>query len=50
MLKKQMEQIGSMAGQQGLVNQNERMASVLLENERKQKEFDEYLKNYLKKE
>lgn len=50
MLKKQMEQIGSMAGQQGLVNQNERMAQVLMDSERKQKEFDEYLKNYLKKE
>lgn len=48
MLKNQMERIENMVGEQGLVNQNQQIAKVIVENTRKEKEFDEFLKKYLK--
>ena len=43
MLKNQMEKIEQMAGGQGLLSQNQRLAKILQENRRKEKEFDEWL-------
>lgn len=44
MLKNQMERIEVMAGEQGLMSQNQRIAKIMAENHRKEKEFDEWLK------
>ena len=49
MLKSQMDRIDKMAGEQGVLGQNQRIARVMQENCRKEKEFDEWLKNIIKK-
>jgi len=50
MLKRQMEKIENMSGEQGLISQNQRFAKVLEENRRKEQEFDNWLKKYTKTE
>lgn len=49
MLKKQMERIEMMAGEQGLMSQNQRIAKVMAENRRKEEEFDRWVKEHLSK-
>lgn len=44
MLKSQMERIEAMVGEQGLISQNQRIAKLMEENRRKEKEFNEWLK------
>lgn len=47
MLKKQMEQIEAMAGEQGLATQNQRAGRILENQRRKEKEFDQWIKKKL---
>jgi len=47
MLKNQMERIEQMVGEQGLMSQNQRIAKVMAENQRKEKEFDEWIKKQM---
>ncbi len=49
MLKNQMEKIEQMVGEQGLMSQNQRIAKVMAENSRKEKEFDEWIKRQREK-
>ena len=49
MLKNQMDRIENMAGEQGLVSQNRRIAGIMGESRRKEDEFDELLKKQLGK-
>jgi len=44
MLKNQMERLEKMAGEQGLLSQNQRIAKFLEETRRKEKEFDEWIR------
>lgn len=48
MLKNQMERIELMAGGQGVLSQNQRIASLIEENRRKEKEFDIWIKDQLR--
>ena len=50
MLKKQMERIEEMSGEQGLVSGNQRIAKVMVENRRKENEFDKWLSEEFNKE
>jgi hypothetical protein len=45
MLKSQMDKIEQMVGEQGLMSQSQRIAKVMAENQRKEKEFDKWLKS-----
>lgn len=45
MLKRQMERIEEMVGEQGLMSNNQRIAKVMTENRRKEQEFDKWLKS-----
>lgn len=47
MLKNQMDRIENLVGEQGLLSQNQSIARVMAENRRKEKDFDQWLKNYL---
>lgn len=49
MLKNQMDQIEKMAGEQGLVSQNRKIAEVISESRRKEAEFDTWLKSQIDK-
>ncbi|MBU2595549.1 four helix bundle protein [Patescibacteria group bacterium] len=49
MLKKQMERIEVMAGEQGLMSQNQRFAKLMTENQRKEAEFDQWIRENLDK-
>jgi len=44
MLKNQMERIEMMVGEQGLISQNQRSAKSMVENQRREAEFDQLLK------
>ena len=44
MLRNQMERIEQMAGEQGLFSQNQRIAKMMEESRRKEKEFNEWLR------
>lgn len=48
MLKNQMEKIEQMVGEQGLMSQNQIIAKAMAESRRKEKEFDEWIKNQIK--
>ena len=45
MLKRQMERIEEMAGEQGLMGQNQRIANAMAENKRKEQAFDKWLED-----
>lgn len=47
MLKKQIERMEEMAGDQGLVSQNQKLAKILDENQKREQEFDQWLKSEL---
>ena len=49
MLKNQMERIEMMAGEQGLLSENQRIAKAMEENRRKEKEFDQWIQKQLDK-
>jgi len=49
MLKNQMDKIEAMSGEQGLMSQNQRAAKILIENKKKEEEFDNFLENLRKK-
>jgi four helix bundle protein len=48
MLKNQMDRIENIAGEQGLVSGNQRATQIIAQSQRKEKEFDEWLKQKLK--
>lgn len=49
MLKKQMERIETIASEQGLLSQNQVIAKMMKENQRKENEFDVWLQNQINK-
>ena len=49
MLRTQMDQMGKMAGEQGLVNQNQKIAQELIERRQKEQQFDDWLKKFISK-
>jgi len=49
MLKKQMERIEMMAGEQGVLSQNQVIAKLMEETRRKEKEFDQWITKELNK-
>jgi len=49
MLKKQIERIEIIAGEQGLMSQGQRITKMMSENQRKEKEFNQWLAGELKK-
>lgn len=49
MLKRQMERMEEIAGEQGLLSQNHNIAKLMEENRRKEKEFDQWLAKELNK-
>ena len=48
MLKNQMEKIESIVGEQGLMNQNQKIVKIMEEARRKEKEFDAWTREQLK--
>lgn len=49
MLRRQMEKIENMSGEQGLLSQNQKAAKMMTESQRKEKEFDQWLADKFKK-
>ena len=47
MLKNQMDRIEQMAGEQGLMSQNQRIAKIMAETKRKEAEFDKWIASKL---
>lgn len=45
MLKRQMERIETMVGEQGLISNNQRIAKAMAENRRREQEFDRWLED-----
>lgn len=49
MLKRQMEKIEMMVGEQGLLSQNQIIAKLMIENQKKEKKFDQWIAKELGK-